>query len=84
MQKAERVKYYDVVKGIGIFLVVISHFMQISKMPCVGLITIVINSFHMPLFFIISGMLFKQCDFIEFIARKSKLLIYGGGIRFCF
>ena len=51
MQKAGRVGYYDVVNGIGIFLVVTSHFMQISKMPCVGLITIVINSFHMLLFY---------------------------------
>ena len=48
----KRLDYLDMVKGIGILLVVIGHMQDIST----GL-RVWISSFHMPLFFIVSGIL---------------------------
>ncbi len=47
-----RLGYLDMVKGIGIILVVIGH-----SQYCGEKLRIVITSFHMSLFFIVSGML---------------------------
>ena len=48
----KRVTYFDLAKGIGIILVVLGHMENIS-----GELRTWISSFHMPLFFVISGML---------------------------
>ena len=50
----KRIHYFDLAKGIGIILVVIGHLESIS-LPMRHFIV----SFHMPLFFIISGMLLQ-------------------------
>lgn len=47
-----RIDYLDMVKGIGIVLVVMGHSEYLNEQ-----IRVVIASFHMPLFFIVSGML---------------------------
>lgn len=63
----------DIAKGIGIFLVVIGH--------CINSITypgILIYAFHMPLFFLISGLCFnyeKHRDFLPFLNSRFKSLI---------
>lgn len=60
----------DVMKGIGIILMVIGH-MHYSHS-----IEKFIYGFHMPLFFWISGYLYKPPTAIKvFIARKAKGLI---------
>lgn len=51
----KRISYIDTAKGIGILLVLIGH----SGFPSANLITW-ISSFHMPLFFILSGILFAH------------------------
>lgn len=48
----KRLDYLDMVKGIGIFFVVLGHMQDISTVTRVW-----ISSFHMPLFFIVSGLL---------------------------
>lgn len=48
----KRIDYLDMVKGIGIFLVVLGHMEDISTITRVW-----ISSFHMPLFFIVSGLI---------------------------
>lgn len=48
----QRIKWIDLTKGVAIFLMVCGH----TGIP--SLISNWIWSFHMPLFFIISGMLF--------------------------
>lgn len=52
INKVKRISYFDVAKGLGILLVVFGHIEYISD-EMRGWI----SSFHMPLFFIISGML---------------------------
>ena len=53
---AKRVQYIDIAKGIGIVLVVMGHndFALISPFAHK-----LIYSFHMPMFFFMSGMFFK-------------------------
>lgn len=70
-----RLEYFDLAKGIGIFLVILGHITYISQ-P----LRIWIFSFHMPLFFIISGMLiyYKREDSLnsrELIKKKAKSLL---------
>ena len=50
-----RARYLDIAKGIGISLVVFGHLSNRSQ-----LLRILIYSFHMPLFFIIAGSLYKD------------------------
>ena len=53
MEQVKRNDFIDFLKGIGIILVVIGHVSQNER------INDFIYSFHMPLFFFISGFLFN-------------------------
>lgn len=67
-----RIDYIDTAKGIGMLFVVFAH---VNRMQPAFTI---IYSFHMPLFFIISGMLFKPDkyeSFKPFIRSRLKSLI---------
>ena len=50
----QRIHYFDLAKGIGIILVVLGH-LEFISMP----LRYFIVSFHMPMFFMISGMLIQ-------------------------
>lgn len=67
-----RIKYIDTVKGIGILLVVIGHHLRIVS------VFDWIYSFHMPLFFIVSGYVYvpKDNDFKDFVRRKARTLLW--------
>lgn len=52
MEQRKRLRYFDMVKGVAIVLVVIGHIVAFPPHMRVW-----IFSFHMPLFFVISGML---------------------------
>lgn len=60
--KKERLTYLDVAKGIGILLVVIGHVYAFNRQIVDRFFVIWLYSFHMPLFFIISGMLIAYKD----------------------
>ena len=67
-----RLHYLDMAKGVGIILVVLGH-----STYCNDQLLTIISSFHMPLFFIISGMLLMQIkeeekSFATIIKRKWK------------
>lgn len=67
----KRLNVIDVAKGIGIIFVVFAHVNYTPE------ILVLIYSFHMPLFFLISGMLFnksKYLDFKSFFRRRFKTL----------
>jgi len=68
----KRYRWIDIAKGIGVFLVVLSH------MPSVPwIVRGWIESFHMPLFFFISGYVFtdKGESILEFAKRRLRTLI---------
>ena len=75
MTESKRIDYLDMAKGIGILLVIIGHISYVSE-P----VRQYISSFHMPLFFVISGILlcYKQeenSSLREFAGRKFKGLM---------
>jgi fucose 4-O-acetylase-like acetyltransferase len=64
----ERSKWIDVYKGIGIILVVAGHIFE-------GPIRDLIFLFHMPLFFFISGYLYKPKNYFNYFTKKSLSLL---------
>jgi len=68
--KSEREEWIDAAKGIGICLVVLGH----TKLP--NLISAGIYSFHMPLFFYLSGAVYKNKGWALFFIRKVKSLLW--------
>lgn len=76
INRASRLQYIDSAKGIGIILVVIGH--CISRMGFGNNLNIlkIIYSFHMPLFFFISGLTFRyDCSFYKYFIKKIKRLL---------
>lgn len=72
---SKRLDYLDMTKGIGIFFVVLGHIEYISE-P----LRVWISSFHMPLFFIVSGLLMSVKeepgrDFHSSLIKKVKGII---------
>lgn len=67
----QRIQWIDSARGIGILLVVIGH---VSKSPYLGKF---IYSFHMPLFFIISGYLYNNKKYAQkaYIKRKAENIL---------
>lgn len=69
-----RIKWIDTAKAIGILLVVIGH---LDGLPFT--VKKIIYSFHMPLFFIISGYLFNEnyvySSFFVFLFKRIKTLL---------
>ena len=73
MSETQRFDYLDIAKGLGILAVVWAHIML------VGWSHKVIYAFHMPLFFFISGMLFrreKYNGFVSFAGNRAKRLLF--------
>lgn len=92
----KRIEYIDALKGFAILLMVMGHAIawnyfdyesvciysphQLTNIKTGGVIWQLIYSFHMPLFFMISGFLtykdYKMADFILFAKKRSiRLLI---------
>ena len=63
MKENDRISVIDVAKGIGIVLVIIGH-----TLPSDNLIRIFVYTFHMPLFFILAGMVMK-------VSRDKKSIL---------
>lgn len=70
--ESKRIEWIDIAKGIAIFLMVCGH----TSIPHV--VSKWIWSFHMPLFFIVSGMLFfpeRNPSFTGFLKKRCRTLI---------
>jgi fucose 4-O-acetylase-like acetyltransferase len=68
----ERIKWLDAAKGLGILLVVFGH------NPVPAPLGKYLVSFHMPLFFLVSGYLFgmtKPLGFKEFLRKRIRTLV---------
>lgn len=65
----ERNCLIDVMRGMGIIFVLLGH----RALP--NIIVKMIYAFHMPLFFFISGYLYKKCELRKFVIKKIKKLI---------
>lgn len=72
----ERIIWIDSLKGIGIFYVVLGHIILALNAP--SFYNQYIYSFHLPLFFFVSGYLFnigKYPKFISFLKKRAKSLL---------
>ena len=72
MTKSKRIDYLDMAKEIGILLVIIGHISYVSE-P----VRQYISTFHMPLFFVISGMLLlykkeEENNFRDFVVKRFQ------------
>lgn len=66
-----RYDFIDVAKGIGVFLVIISHLLEYDS-----LLSIVIYRFHVPLFFLLSGLFAKtNVRFVDCLKKSTKRLL---------
>ena len=77
---SQRIEYIDTLKGIAIILVVMGHVVQFIWGDRYGsdqIIFILIYSFHMPLFFFLSGLCTKVIDRGGIsLKKKMKSLLY--------
>lgn len=65
-----RVKYFDIAKGVGILCIIAGHMGN-------AVINNFVFTFHVPIFFLISGYFLKNNTSLkEFAAKKYKQLIY--------
>lgn len=76
-----RLDYLDIAKGLAIFIVVIGHVAEAFDVPYYR---VVIYTFHMPLFFIVSGAITKRhkhiekynlYNFLEFVKKNFLALV---------
>ena len=69
-ESTKRLDYLDVAKGIAILLVIVGHTFTVWKVKVNW-----IFSFHMPLFFILSGYFFKKGSKTEYAKLFKSLII---------
>lgn len=65
-----RIKYWDIAKGITILLVILGHAENINPY-----IRFIIFSYHMPFFFIANAYFIKNYNLIQSIKKSSKSLL---------
>ena len=75
MENRKRINWIDVAKGIGIFIIVLGHVLK------TGFLRQLIFSFHVPFFFLLSGVtLNTNQKFLNFV--KKKILHVDGSILY--
>lgn len=63
----QRIQWIDSAKGFGILLVVYAHLFEFG--------TSLIYLFHMPLFFILSGITFREESLTDCLIKKGRSLL---------
>lgn len=71
-----RINAIDIAKGIGIILVIVGH-----ALPSASMVRVFVYTFHMPLFFILAGMVMKSPErnrnmFEDFGAERKLISAY--------
>ncbi len=77
MKKQERVTYLDVAKAISISMVILGHcIIRMGNSSYLAWLNVVIYSFHMPVFFFVSGFYFKSEEPLKiFLIKKIRTLL---------
>ncbi len=65
-----RLAYMDIAKGIAILAVLVGHFCDLDSIP-----RLVMFSFNLPLFFIISGFFVKDINLQQTVCKSGKSLL---------
>lgn len=83
IESKKRIEFFDLAKGICIFLVVIYHLSEFYEIELPA--NNVIKSIRLPLYFFLSGCFFKTYEgFIDFIKRKCNKLLMPFAFWFLF
>ena len=69
----QRIEYVDAAKAIAIILVIFAHCHYMIEFPRLGNL---IYSFHMPLFFIVSGFFLKEMTTKKAICKYSSAYLW--------
>lgn len=81
-----RIEFIDIAKVIGIYLVVLGHYVYHLQLPfkegALWSIEHSITLFHMPLFFLISGILYKEIGLIE-CWKKCRIQLLNPYLYIC-
>lgn len=77
MRETKRKDWIDIAKGLGMILVILGH-----CVPFGGKMHNLIFAFHMPFFFLLSGLVFKQTQ-IRVVAKKRLKTLIVPYILFC-
>lgn len=67
---SKRIEWLDTAKGAGMLLVILGH-----ALPYGGIICNLIFAFHMPLFFILSGIVYKDKPLKDVALKRIKTLL---------
>ena len=73
MEYRKRIEYIDTAKAIAIILVIIGHCYWLGSIPKLGNL---IYTFHMSLFFIVSGFFLKDLPVRDVIVKYSKAYLW--------
>lgn len=65
-QAVSRIDYVDIAKALGMFTIIWGHIML------TGITNYVVYAFHIPLFFFLSGMMFRQEKYLSFTVFMRK------------
>lgn len=78
MKKRERIDWIDFAKGMAIIMVIMGHSMtKLGGNGIQHIFIMLISSFYMPLFFLLSGLNFRNEDtWTAFVNKKVKSLMY--------
>ena len=73
----KRIEYFDLMKGVCIALVIVSHCAEAFELKLGGQrFWSMLEHLRMPLYFFLSGMFFKEySSFIDFVVRKFNKLV---------
>ena len=67
----KRIDYIDIIRAFGIICMISGHLPNVNSDW-----SLYIHAFHMPIFFIISGLFFKEKEpFSTFIQKKVRTLL---------
>ena len=72
---SHRILYLDYARSIALFLVVFAHLYSVDSS-----VKLYVYAFHMPFFFLVSGILHKQEEFMLLLKKMAKRML----IPFCF
>lgn len=73
METKQRLEYVDAAKAIAIILVIVGHCHWLGAIPRLGNL---IYTFHMPLFFVVSGFFLKQLSIKDALKKYSKAYLW--------
>lgn len=73
MESKQRLEYIDSAKAIAIILVIVGHCYWLGSVPKLGNL---IYSFHMPLFFVVSGFFLKHLSMADALKKYSKAYLW--------